>query len=443
MRVRRMASPLTAEKNIRQKLKKINEIIDRADELYHQSIRSGGARNLNIHDDDDDNNNKSRVADTANNNLTKLLSQRMKMKDGTTGAPIFILATCAVEGLDSYTVRDVFERLMRYGAWRVRLDDHGSYPRVAKTISPVALLCSVYAPHILLQAVVDNDGYDEEHEDSEGKSVVTVHTTKEHYDENAKVHKSTLQNLNKVLEMYVDAGANVDETYQIDPSVHNGIHAPSISSRDGSTTSSASGSPRNDTEDSADMMVSSRQYQQSYKFPSCAIQSGTIGNCLFFLSLAIAFGSDVEETIEALLILTQRGTNKQCDLNVKCYVPDRPFDFKYDETKSFLALERRLSPRIPAGDHISSLHVLTMSLVENAAFSAEIRDGIALFCLHLIDLGSVMGIDVDDRCSFYAQNDLSRFEISSKRLAFDFIESERSEERRVGKECRSRWSPYH
>jgi len=424
VRVRRMASPLTAEKNVRQKLKKINEIIDRADELYHQNIRSGGARNLNIHDDDDDNNNKSRDADTANNNLTKLLSQRMKMKDGTTGAPIFILATCAVEGLDSYTVRDVFERLMRYGAWRVRLDDHGSYPRVAKMISPVALLCSVYAPHILKQAVVDNDGYDEQHEDSEGKSVVTMHTTQEHYDENAKVHKSTLQDLNKVLEMYVDAGANVDETYQIDPSVHSGIHAPSISSRDGSTTSSASGSPRKDTEDSTDMMVSSCQYQQLYKFPSCAIQSGTIGNCLFFLSLAIAFGSDVEETIAALLILTQRGTNKQCDLNVKCYVPDRPFDFKYDETKSFLARERRLSPRIPAGDYISSLHVLTMSLVENAAFSAEIRDGIALFCLHLIDLGSVMGIDVDDRCSFYAQNDLSRFEISSKRLAFDFIESE-------------------
>ena len=140
MRVRRMASPLTAEKNVRQKLKKINEIIDRADELYHQNIRSEGARNLNTHDDDDDNNNKSRDADTANNNLTKLLSQRMKMKDGTTGAPIFILATCAVEGLDSYTVRDVFERLMRYGAWRVSLDDHGSYPRVAKTISPVALL---------------------------------------------------------------------------------------------------------------------------------------------------------------------------------------------------------------------------------------------------------------------------------------------------------------
>ena len=41
----------------------------------------------------------------------------MKMKDGTIGAPIFVLATCAAEGLDSHTVRDVFERLIRYGAW--------------------------------------------------------------------------------------------------------------------------------------------------------------------------------------------------------------------------------------------------------------------------------------------------------------------------------------
>ena len=50
-----------------------------------------------------------------------------------------------------------------------------------------------------------------------------------------------------------------------------------------------------------------------------------------------------------------------------------------------------------------------MSLVENAAFSVEIRDGIASFCVRLIDLGSVLGIDVNNECSFYAQNDLSRY----------------------------------
>ena len=32
-----------------------------------------------------------------------------------------------------------------------------------------------------------------------------------------------------------------------------------------------------------------------------------------------------------------------------------------------------------------------------------------------------------------------RFEIGAK----DYMRAERSEERRVGKECRSRWSPYH
>ena len=38
-----------------------------------------------------------------------------------------------------------------------------------------------------------------------------------------------------------------------------------------------------------------------------------------------------------------------------------------------------------------------------------------------------------------------RFEASSKiKKALDLLDAEsRSEERRVGKECRSRWSPYH
>src|SRR5256884_8052378 len=34
-------------------------------------------------------------------------------------------------------------------------------------------------------------------------------------------------------------------------------------------------------------------------------------------------------------------------------------------------------------------------------------------------------------------------ELQAKRLHWDGIRGERSEERRVGKECRSRWSPYH
>ena len=395
-RVRMSSSTLTAKKNVRDKLKRIHEIIDRADELQYQKVSHSVARNFsNDNDDDDgDNDNKS----NANNNLTKLLSQPIKMKDGTIGTPVFVLATCAVEGLDSYTVRDVFERLMRYGAWRVGLDEHGTYPRVAKTISPVALLCSVYAPHILKHPVSNIEEYKDDGVNS--NPVVAVRTAKEEYDEVAEVHRNTLQNLNKVLEMFVDAGANVDETYQIDPSIQNIVRAPSLSSTD-----------------------DGQQYG-SYKFPSCAMHSGTIGNCLFFLSIAISFGSDVEETIEALHIITQRGSNKRCDLNIKCYIPDRRFDFEYDETTSFQTLEHyRVCPRTPAGDYISSLQLLSMSLVENSAFSAEIRDGVASFCVRLLDLGSVMKIDVNDECSFYAQNDLSRFEISKKRLAFDFIES--------------------
>ena len=320
------SSTLTAKKNVRDKLKRIHEIIDRADELQYQKVSHSVARNFsNDNDDDDgDNDNKS----NANNNLTKLLSQPIKMKDGTIGTPVFVLATCAVEGLDSYTVRDVFERLMRYGAWRVGLDEHGTYPRVAKTISPVVLLCSVYAPHILKHPVSNIEEYKDDGVNS--NPVVAVRTAKEEYDEVAEVHRNTLQNLNKVLEMFVDAGANVDETYQIDPSIQNIVRAPSLSSTD-----------------------DGQQYG-SYKFPSCAMHSGTIGNCLFFLSIAISFGSDIEETIEALHIITQRGSNKRCDLNIKCYIPDRRFDFKYDETTSFQTLEHyRVCPRTPAGDYIS------------------------------------------------------------------------------------------
>ena len=40
--------------------------------------------------------------------------------------------------------------------------------------------------------------------------------------------------------------------------------------------------------------------------------------------------------------------------------------------------------------------------------------------------------------------DITREELWAKqRLSFTDIDYARSEERRVGKECRSRWSPYH
>ena len=48
---------LSAEKNVREKLKKINQVIDRADGLYHQKAASG--RDVSIHDDDDEDNNNN------------------------------------------------------------------------------------------------------------------------------------------------------------------------------------------------------------------------------------------------------------------------------------------------------------------------------------------------------------------------------------------------
>ena len=57
---------LTAEKNVREKLKKINQVIDRADGLYHKKAASG--RDVSIHDDEDNNkdfNNRGTVGNSA------------------------------------------------------------------------------------------------------------------------------------------------------------------------------------------------------------------------------------------------------------------------------------------------------------------------------------------------------------------------------------------
>ena len=52
-----------------------------------------------------------------------------------------------------------------------------------------------------------------------------------------------------------------------------------------------------------------------------------------------------------------------------------------------------------------------------------------------------VGIDPSQRLSFLAHNRLDNGHHAS---ALDYaVEAQRSEERRVGKECRSRWSPYH
>ena len=42
-----------------------------------------------------------------------------------------------------------------------------------------------------------------------------------------------------------------------------------------------------------------------------------------------------------------------------------------------------------------------------------------------------------------APTDWEQFEMTMAGVGLDLVDDERSEERRVGKECRSRWSPYH
>ena len=46
-------------------------------------------------------------------------------------------------------------------------------------------------------------------------------------------------------------------------------------------------------------------------------------------------------------------------------------------------------------------------------------------------------LDIEDFMSAFS------FEIAGKSARHMELSAERSEERRVGKECRSRWSPYH
>ena len=53
---------------------------------------------------------------------------------------------------------------------------------------------------------------------------------------------------------------------------------------------------------------------------------------------------------------------------------------------------------------------------------------------------------LEDYIEIYISNSLCRFKLLSNSFLNDvkeFVSTTRSEERRVGKECRSRWSPYH
>ena len=72
------------------------------------------------------------------------------------------------------------------------------------------------------------------------------------------------------------------------------------------------------------------------------------------------------------------------------------------------------------------------SMYPRAQIMAELRNALGLFISPVSRNDDTTRVDFDDYVTI----------ISGKR-ARDMFNAERSEERRVGKECRSRWSPYH
>ena len=66
---------------------------------------------------------------------------------------------------------------------------------------------------------------------------------------------------------------------------------------------------------------------------------------------------------------------------------------------------------------------------------SELKDG------NLVTVGGVLGKRVQNNSHIQLMLVVSRVEIVQEQVVDE--EEQRSEERRVGKECRSRWSPYH
>ena len=54
-----------------------------------------------------------------------------------------------------------------------------------------------------------------------------------------------------------------------------------------------------------------------------------------------------------------------------------------------------------------------------------------------------LGVEIDDTLTWHSQIDQIVKKVSAGLAILKRARTLRSEERRVGKECRSRWSPYH
>ena len=78
-----------------------------------------------------------------------------------------------------------------------------------------------------------------------------------------------------------------------------------------------------------------------------------------------------------------------------------------------------------------------MPVDEGGVFTEEVRDYAGL---QVFDANKPIVADLRDSTGPLARRDAARRAVLVRQASYVLL---RSEERRVGKECRSRWSPYH
>ena len=102
--------------------------------------------------------------------------------------------------------------------------------------------------------------------------------------------------------------------------------------------------------------------------------------------------------------------------------------------------------KIAAGEVVERPAAAIKELVENSldagasAVTVEIRDG-GISYFRVTDNGS--GIRSEDIRMAFERHATSKIRRTDDLFSIQTLGFRRSEERRVGKECRSRWSPYH